>query len=114
VLALRAANPSLPLRSLYRRAVEVGRDHVSAAVNTLVLAYVGSALPILLIFTARDIDFVEAVNLEVVAREVVAMLVGSIGLIAAVPITTGLASLLSVRLPAEALPDAEAEHGHVH
>ncbi len=111
VLALRAANPSLPFRSLYRRSLGVGRDHVSAAVNTLVLAYVGSALPILLIFTARDVGFVDAVNLEVVAKEIVAMLVGSIGLIAAVPLTTALASFLSLRLPADALPD---EPGHVH
>jgi uncharacterized membrane protein len=115
VLALRAANPELRFRPLYRRALDVGRDHVSAAVNTLVLAYVGAALPILLIFTSRDVAFLEAVNFELVAREVVAMLVGSIGLIAAVPLTTALASFLSQRLPAEVLPDAEeSAGGHVH
>ena len=112
VLALRAANPDLRPRMLYRHAIDVGRDHASAAVNTLVLAYAGAALPILLIFTARDIGFAEAVNFELVAKEVVAMLVGSIGLIAAVPLTTALASLLAVRLPVEALP--AADHGHVH
>jgi uncharacterized membrane protein len=115
VLALRAANPALAFGSLYRRAIEVGRDHVSAAVNTLVLAYVGAALPILLIFTARDIGFTEGVNFELVAREVVAMLVGSIGLIGAVPLTTALASFFAVRLPRGVLPAAEAGHaGHAH
>ena len=69
-------------------ALDVGRDHVSATVNTLVLAYVGASLPVLLIFASGELGFVDAVNVELVAQEVVAMLVGSIGLIAAVPITT--------------------------
>ena len=69
----------------------MGRDHVSATVNTLVLAYVGASLPILLIFSAADLGVSDALNLEVVAKEVVATLVGSIGLITAVPITTALA-----------------------
>ena len=115
VLALRAANPNLRARALYARATDVGRDHVSAAVNTLVLAYAGAALPVLLIFTARGIGFDDALNLEVVAREVIAMLVGSIGLIAAVPLTTGLAALIAVRLPADVLPEPGSDHaGHAH
>ena len=115
VLALRGANRDLGFGALYRRAIDVGRDHVSAAVNTLVLAYAGAALPIMLIFNVRGIGFAEAVNFELVAKEVVAMLVGSIGLIAAVPLTTALAALLAVRLPPEVLPDAEAaHHGHAH
>jgi uncharacterized membrane protein len=108
-MALRAANPSLGFRDLYGRAIGVGRDHVSATVNTLVLAYVGAALPVLLIFSSGDLGFVDAVNVELVAQEVVAALVGSIGLIAAVPITTALAATLSRGLPAGALP---AEAGH--
>jgi uncharacterized membrane protein len=95
VLALRRASPTLPFRNLFRLALDVGRDHVSATVNTLVLAYVGAALPILLLFSAADLGVSEAANLEVVAKEIVATLVGSIGLIAAVPITTGLAALLA-------------------
>jgi uncharacterized membrane protein len=95
VLALRRANPALPLRRLFVLALEVGRDHVSATVNTLVLAYVGAALPILLLFSAADLRVADAANLEVVAKEIVATLVGSIGLIAAVPITTALAALLA-------------------
>jgi uncharacterized membrane protein len=111
VLALRAANPSLRFRELYGRALGVGRDHVSATVNTLVLAYVGASLPVLLIFSSGDLGFVDAVNVELVAQEVVAALVGSIGLIAAVPVTTALAATLSRGLAAGALP---AEAGHAH
>jgi uncharacterized membrane protein len=111
VLALRRADPGLRFGELYRRAIDVGRDHVSATVNTLVLAYVGASLPILLIFGSGDIGFVDAVNVELVAQEIVATLVGSIGLIAAVPITTALAARL-----APALPDGGAggDHGHHH
>jgi uncharacterized membrane protein len=111
VMALRAANPSLRFRELYGRALDVGRDHVSATVNTLVLAYVGASLPVLLIFSSGDLGFVDAVNVELVAQEVVAALVGSIGLIAAVPVTTALAATLSRGLPAAALP---ADAGHAH
>jgi uncharacterized membrane protein len=96
VLALRGAAPGLRFRELFGRALRVGRDHVSATVNTLVLAYVGASLPVLLIFSSAEIGLGEALNLEVVAKEVVATLVGSIGLIAAVPVTTALAALLAL------------------
>jgi len=113
VLALRGANPAQRFGELFGRALDVGRDHVSATVNTLVLAYVGAALPVLLIFTAAPLGFVEAVNLELIAKEVVATLVGSIGLITAVPITTALAAVLARHIPAEQLP-AEDHTGHAH
>ncbi len=110
VLALRRANPSLGFRSLFVRALDVGRDHVSATVNTLVLAYVGASLPILLIFTSADLGLGDALNFEIVAKEIVATLVGSIGLIAAVPVTTALAALLALNEDPERL---EAQ-GHAH
>jgi uncharacterized membrane protein len=112
VLALRRANPGLGMRRLFGMALDVGRDHVSATVNTLVLAYVGAALPILLLFSAADLGVGEAVNLELVAKEIVATLVGSIGLIAAVPITTGLAALLALNVEPESLPPGDAAHAH--
>jgi uncharacterized membrane protein len=111
VLALRRANPELGLRRLSGLALDVGRDHVSATVNTLVLAYVGAALPILLLFSAADLGVGEALNLEVVAKEVVATLVGSIGLITAVPITTALAALLALSVEPARLG---VEDAHVH
>jgi uncharacterized membrane protein len=114
VLALRRANPELGLRRLSALALDVGRDHVSATVNTLVLAYVGAALPILLLFSAADLAVGEALNLEVVAKEVVATLVGSIGLIAAVPITTALAALLALSVEPSRLGAEGAEGAHAH
>jgi len=112
VLALRGANPGQSFRELFGRAMSVGRDHVSATVNTLVLAYVGAALPILLIFSAADLGVADATNLEVVAKEIVATLVGSIGLISAVPVTTALAALLAVREDPGRLEDHAHAHAH--
>jgi uncharacterized membrane protein len=111
VTALRRANPSLGFGELYRRALEVGRDHVAATVNTLVLAYVGAALPVLLVFSSGELGFVDAVNVELIAQEIVATLVGSTGIIASVPITTALAALLARDLPAPALTTEQA-HAH--
>lgn len=113
VLGLRAVNPELGYRELVRRAMHVGRDHVSATVNTLVLAYAGSSLPVLLIFASGALPLGQAVNLELVSEQVVATLVGSIGLVVAVPATTALAALLALRLPRDQL-EAAAAHGHAH
>jgi uncharacterized membrane protein len=113
VMALRAANPDLALGQLFRRAIDVGRDHVSATVNTLVLAYVGTSLVTLLVFGSGQIGVLDAINLETIASVVVATLVGSIGLICAVPITTALAGLLAEGIPAEELA-AEPVTDHAH
>jgi uncharacterized membrane protein len=107
VMALRRANPSLGPAQLYHEAFAVGRDHLAATIHTLVLAYVGASLPLLLVLQSAHAGFFDAVNTQDVAEPIVATLVGSIGLIAAVPLTTGLAALLVARVPAEALP-----HGH--
>jgi len=111
VLALRRANPGLRRGELYRRGLAVGHDHASATVNTLVLAYVGASLPVLLIFSGSGAAFGDAINSEPVAEQVVAMLAGSIGLMTAVPLTTALAAWLAVRVRPEILGD---EHVHAH
>jgi uncharacterized membrane protein len=92
VAALRRANPGLAPRLLYREASKVGRDHVASTVNTLVLAYAGASLPLLLLFTQGDQPAGRVVVSELIAVEIVRMLVGSIGLVASVPITTALAA----------------------
>lgn len=97
VFELRHANPGLSLSSLYRRAMVIGQDHIAATVNTLLLAYVGASLPLLLLFSLFREPFLAALNRAVIAEEVVRTLVGSIGLIAAVPIATGLAALIQHR-----------------
>lgn len=111
VMALRRSDPTASARRLFREALSVGHDHIAATVNTLVLAYVGASLPVLLIFSVAGTSASDAINSEVVAGEVVATLVGSIGLIAAVPVTTAIAALLATRVDAERLGTAHA-HGH--
>jgi uncharacterized membrane protein len=113
VLALRGANPQQRFGELFRRAIEVGRDHVSATVNTLVLAYAGTSLTTLLILGSGQFGVFEAINMELIASVIVATLVGSIGLICAVPITTALAALLAEGVPAEELA-ADPHLGHSH
>ena len=76
---------------LYRSAMRIGRDHIASTVDTLVLAYAGAALPLFVIFTVADRRLGDVVTGEIVAQEIVQTLVGSLGLIAAVPITTWLA-----------------------
>jgi uncharacterized membrane protein len=111
VIALRRANPALGFGELFRGALDVGHDHIAATVNTLVFAYAGASLPVLLIFSIGGTTFTDGINAESVAEEVIAALVGSIGLIASMPITTALAALLAPRLGDRALRD---EHAHVH
>jgi uncharacterized membrane protein len=90
------ANPNLGLRALYKRATNIGQDHVAATVNTLVMAYAGTALPMLLVFSMSKGNFSYLVNFSFVAEEVVRTLVGSLGLIAAVPITTIIAAYFAM------------------
>jgi uncharacterized membrane protein len=112
VLALRRANPTQRFGELYRAGAAVGRDHLGATVNTLVFAYAGASLPLLLIFSSQGIGFADAINRETVASEIVATLVGSIGLVAAVPLTTATAALLAMRLPTALLPEHDRAHHH--
>ena len=113
VMAVKHANPGFGFRQLLQSGFSVGRDHVAATVNTLFLAYVGASLPVLLIFSIGDTPFLDAVNLEAVAEQIVATLVGSIGLIAAVPVTTALAAALATQVSRERLI-REQHLGHVH
>jgi uncharacterized membrane protein len=97
VWELRAANPTLGPRALFAAGMRIGRDHVSSAVNTLVLAYAGASLPLLLLFTVAAQGPGTVLTSQDVATEVVRTLVGSIGLVAAVPITTALAAVVASR-----------------
>jgi uncharacterized membrane protein len=92
VYQLKGANKRLRFGELYSRAMKVGHDHVSSMVNTLVLVYTGAALPLLLLFINNPKPFSEVINYEIIADEIVRTLVGSIGLILAVPITTFIAA----------------------
>jgi uncharacterized membrane protein len=93
VYQLKKANKKLGFRQLFSRAMKVGHDHISSLINTLVLVYAGVAMPLLLLFVNNPRPFSEVINYEIIADEIVRTLVGSIGLITAVPITTVLAAL---------------------
>jgi uncharacterized membrane protein len=90
-------NPNQTFRELFKSAMNIGQDHIAATVNTLVLAYAGASLPMLLLFSFRNVDYGLAINLEFIAEEIVRTMVGSLGLFAAVPITTGLAALIAIK-----------------
>jgi uncharacterized membrane protein len=92
VCELQEANPSLDRKERVRGALRVGRDHIASMVNTLLLAYAGASLPLLVLFVLAHQSLGTIANSEVVAVEIVRTLVGSIGLVAAVPLTTWLAA----------------------
>jgi uncharacterized membrane protein len=91
VWELRAADPGMSSGGLLRAGMRIGRDHVASTVNTLVLAYAGASMPVLLLFLLSDQPATAVASGEIVATEIVRTLVGSIGLVASVPITTWLA-----------------------
>jgi uncharacterized membrane protein len=91
VSELHGSDPSSSPRQLYSAASRIGRDHIASTVNTLVLAYTAAALPLLLLYTQSGLGFGEVLTNETLAVEIVQTLVGSIGLVASVPITTALA-----------------------
>jgi len=76
---------------LFWESLTVGRDHIASMVNTLILAYVGASLPLLLLFIDNPKPLSLVMNYEIIAEEIIRSLIGSIGLIMAVPITTFLA-----------------------
>ncbi len=100
VWQLRAADPTQDRAALFRRALAIGRDHIASTVNTLLLAYAGAALPLLILFVLSEQSLGAIANSEVVAVEIIRTLVGSIGLVAAVPITTWLAARTADGSPA--------------
>jgi uncharacterized membrane protein len=91
---LKKSSPHLSRMAIYKHAMEVGKDHIASLVNTLILVYTGAALPLLLLFTDSSASFSKIINYEIVAEEILRTLIGSIGLVLAVPITT----LIAVRL----------------
>ncbi|HEX7166429.1 MAG TPA: YibE/F family protein, partial [Acidimicrobiales bacterium] len=97
VAEIHRADPRLTFRDLYGRALRIGRDHIASTVNTLVLAYAGASLPLLVLFVQAERGLGDVLTGETVAAELVRTLVGSIGLVASVPITTALAAFAASR-----------------
>jgi uncharacterized membrane protein len=95
VFELVNANRDLGWAALFRHSLNIGRDHIAAMANTLPLAYVGASIPLMLAFVIYREPLWRRVNREPIAEEIVRALVGSVGLILAVPITGLIASLLA-------------------
>ncbi len=98
-------------KELYKKALNVGHEHISALVNTIVLAYTGVSLPLLLWFSQSDSSFGKIINNEIFATEIARTIVGSIGLILTVPITTFLAVVLVDKFKNT---DSDNHAGHMH
>ncbi|MCP3993597.1 MAG: YibE/F family protein, partial [bacterium] len=94
VAELHHRNSRLTVAELITSGIRVGREHIASTVNTLLLAYAGASMPLLLVFAASDQPLGVVANSEIVAVEIVRTLCGSIGLVAAVPITTLMAAVL--------------------
>jgi uncharacterized membrane protein len=109
VAELARANPAYTVRQLYQGATRVGRSHIASVVNTIVLAYAGASLPLLVLLTAGTRPLDQTLTHPVVAQEIVRAVVGTLGLIAAVPITTLLAATAARRLPGAAAQPADDE-----
>jgi hypothetical protein len=99
VTELAHANPTMRFQRLYQAARRVGRAHITSVINTIVLAYAGASLPLLLLLTAGQQAIGEVITSELLTQEIVRSAVGTIGLIAAVPITTALAALAAAGTP---------------
>ncbi|RIV37056.1 YibE/F family protein [Micromonospora radicis] len=95
VTELAHANRNFSRLELYRSATRVGRAHIASVVNTIVLAYAGASLPLLLLLTADSRALGQIVTSEFLAQEIVRSVVATLGLIAAVPLTTALATLVT-------------------
>ena len=106
VTELARANPAYQFRQLYAAATRVGRSHIASVINTIILAYAGASLPLLIIIAADSQPLAQVLTSQVIAQELVRSAVGTLGLIAAVPITTALAAYSVSRANANAEPVA--------
>jgi len=106
VSELYSSAPNLSKSEVYKKALRVGKEHVGALVNTLALAYTGASLPLLLLFSNSESSFLSIINQEIFATEIIRTIIGSIGLILTVPITT----LLAVYM----LKGYKGKHIHSH
>ena len=94
---LRNVGPHLSRAAIFKRALRIGREHIGALVNTLAIAYVGVSLPLLLLFYQSGADPLLTINQELFATEIIRAMIGSIGLVLAVPLTTLIAVSILVK-----------------
>ncbi len=111
VSEIKKANPLLSVKEIFVRSLRVGKEHVSALVNTLILAYTGASFPLLILLYKSNIRFDMLLSQEIVSAEIVRTLIGSIGLIVAVPFTTYLAAKFLEKTDSV---DSHCSHSHPH
>lgn len=110
---LHQVGPHLSRTVIFRRALRIGREHIGALVNILAIAYVGASLPLLLLFYQSGADFSMTINGEIFATEIVRAMVGSIGLILAVPVTTIVAVFMLMNKKTASPSDANIIAGEI-
>ena len=88
------ANPNLTRKELFKSGMNVGKDVMGTMTNTLILAYTGSSIPVLLLFMAYETSIAKILNLDVIATEAIRSLAGSIGLVLTIPLTALVSSTL--------------------
>ncbi len=94
---LKSAAEHFSRKMIYNKANRIGREHIGALVNTLAIAYVGASLPLLLLYATSSTNITIMLNQEIFATEIIRIMIGSIGLVLAVPITTVIAVLMLVK-----------------
>jgi len=107
---LRRANGTMPKRGIYHAAMRVGRSHLSAIINTLIMAYAGTALPLLVLLHVNGNAAGTVINSELIATEIVRAVVGSLGLVLAMPIAT----LVAVWFNVKSTHPVDEPGGHLH
>ncbi|RYV50115.1 YibE/F family protein [Pengzhenrongella frigida] len=103
VWELRSADPEATRRDLFTQAMRIGRDHIASTVYTIAFAYAGASLPLLLLVEVYQLPLVQTLTSGEFAGEIVRTLVGSIGLVLAIPLTTAIAALVVTADPQGAL-----------
>ncbi len=107
---LKEVNPKISLYHLIQSTMNVGRDIMATMANTLILAYVGSSIPLMLLITYDNVNWLRIINMDLVATEVVRGIAGSIGLVVAIPITALIAGLLLNRRKTEEANEEEVNY----
>lgn len=92
---IKMKNPDITWKELFKSGMNIGRDVIGTMTNTLILAYVGGSLTLILLFMACNMEFTEILNKETIAEQVIAAIAGSIGVVYTVPITSFVYSVLN-------------------
>jgi uncharacterized membrane protein len=114
VWELRAADPDADRRALFGRAMRIGRDHIASTVYTIAFAYAGAALPVLLLLEVYRLPLLQTISSGAFAEELVRTLVGSVGLVLAIPLTTAIAVAVVSASPVRGRHSGRPAGGHSH